>query len=93
MAKNAVFVGNCKVFDQCLRNKILRTAIANDQVANFLIAFFDWHQVSEAFAPTNLGGAQALGKEFPASAPQVIQEAIKFPQSDGPKGLNAPKRC
>jgi hypothetical protein len=35
--------------------------------------------VQSIFAPTNPGGAQALGKEFPASAPRVIQEAIKFP--------------
>jgi hypothetical protein len=45
------------------------------------------------FAPTNPGGAQALSKEFPVSAPRVIQGATKFPQSNGPKGLNAPKRC
>jgi hypothetical protein len=31
-------------------------------------------------------GAQALGKEFPATAPRVIQGTIKFPQSDGHKG-------
>ena len=31
------------------------------------------------FVLTNHGGAQALGKEFPASAPRVIQGAIKFP--------------
>jgi hypothetical protein len=31
--------------------------------------FFDWHRVSKAFAPTISKGAQALGKEFPASAP------------------------
>jgi hypothetical protein len=36
--------------------------------------------VSEAFAPTDPGGAQAHSKEFPASAPRVIQGAIKFPQ-------------
>ena len=28
------------------------------------------------FVPTNPRGAQALGKEFPASAPRVIQGAI-----------------
>ena len=38
------------------------------------------------FALTITGGAQALGKEFPASALRVIQEAIKFPQSDAKKG-------
>ena len=35
--------------------------------------------VQSIFAPTNPGGAQALGKEFPANAPRGIQEAIKFP--------------
>ena len=50
---------------------------------------FDWHRVSEAFAPTISGGAQTLGKEFPTSAPQVIQGTIKFPQSDGFKGAVA----
>ena len=38
------------------------------------IFFFDLHRVSESLrAPTNPGGAQALGKEFPASAPRLIQ--------------------
>ena len=60
---------------------------------HFPFPFFDWHRVSEAFAPTNPGGAQALDKEFPTSAPRVIQGANKFPQSEGPKGLNAPKKC
>ena len=41
--------------------------------------------VQSIFAQTNPGGAQALGKEFPASAPRGIQEAIKFPQFDGLK--------
>jgi hypothetical protein len=49
---------------------------------NIDIYIFYWHQVSEAFALTILGGAQALSKEFPASVSRVIQEAIKFPQSD-----------
>ena len=38
---------------------------------------------------TNPRGAQALGKEFFVSTPRVIQEAIKFPQFHGPKGVNA----
>ena len=42
--------------------------------------FFFWYRVSEAYAPTDPGGAQAHSKEFPASAPRVIQGAIKFPQ-------------
>ena len=58
----------------------------------YLLLFY-WHPVSEAFAPTNPGGAQALGKEFLTSAPQLIQGAIKFLQSNNPKGLNAPKLC
>ena len=41
------------------------------------------------FVLTNPGGAQALGKEFPTSAPRVIQSAIKFPRSNGPKKVNA----
>ena len=41
------------------------------------------------FVLTNPGGAQALSKEFPASAPQVIQGTIKFPRSNGPKRVNA----
>ena len=50
---------------------------------------FDWHRISEAFTPTIPKGAQALGKEFPSSAPWIIQVAIKFPQSDGHKGAVA----
>ena len=38
---------------------------------------------------TNPRGAQALDEEFFASATWVIEEAIKFPQSNGPKGVNA----
>ncbi len=37
-------------------------------------------------------GAQALGKEFSASAPWVIQWALKFPQSHDPNRLNSRKR-
>jgi hypothetical protein len=55
--------------------------------------FFYWHRLCKAFTPTNPEGAQALGKEFPASASRVIQEVIKFPLFDNPKGLNASKRC
>ena len=42
-----------------------------------------------AFAPTIPGAAQPLGKEFPASAPWIIQGAIKFSQSSGHKGVVA----
>lgn len=32
-----------------------------------------WHRVSKNTAsPTNLGGAQALGKKFPSRAPRII---------------------
>ena len=37
------------------------------------IYIFYWHRVSEAFALTNPKGAQALHKEFPASASRIIQ--------------------
>jgi hypothetical protein len=47
--------------------------------------FFLWHKISETFAPTIPGGAQALYKEFPASAPRLIQGAIKFFRSNGHK--------
>jgi hypothetical protein len=53
----------------------------------FFFFYFDWYRVSKAFVLTIPGGAQALGKEFPASAPWVIQGEIKFPQSDGHKGV------
>ena len=43
----------------------------------------------QAFAPTIPGAAQPLGKEFPASAPWIIQGAIKFSQSSGHKGVVA----
>lgn len=38
---------------------------------------------------TNLRGAQVLGKEFLASAPRIIQEAIKLLQFDDPKRVKA----
>ena len=54
---------------------------------HFFIFYFDWYRVSKAFALTIPGSAQALGKEFPASASRVIQGEIKLPQSDGHKGV------
>jgi hypothetical protein len=37
--------------------------------------FFDLAPSIRSFAPTNSRGAQTLGKEFPASTPQLIQGA------------------
>ena len=65
----------------------------NNLMTHIYIYIFYWLWVSEEFASTNPGGAQSLGKEFPASVPWVIQRAIKFPQSDGLEGLNALKEC
>ena len=51
----------------------------------FFFIFFYWHQVSEAFALTNSGGASALGKEFSTSAPRVIQGQLNSPSLMAPK--------
>ena len=52
----------------------------------FFSFLFDWHRISEVFAPTIPENAHALGKEFSTNAPRVIKMAIKFPQSDSHKG-------
>ena len=44
-----------------------------------------------SFAPTNPGGAQALGKEFLTGAPWLNQGAN--PQFDSPKEQFASMRC
>jgi hypothetical protein len=48
---------------------------------HFFFFFFDMAH-TQSFPPTNTKGAQAFSKEFPASAPQLIQKAN--PQSDDP---------
>ena len=51
--------------------------------------FFGLTLGGKAFASTIPGGSQALIKEFSTRTPQVIQGAIKIPQSDGHKGVVA----
>ena len=56
--------------------KIASLCPLKEGTSNFFFFFsslFYWHQMLEAFAPTNPRGAQALGKEFPISAPRLIQ--------------------
>ena len=50
----------------------------------YTIFFFNWNLVSEAFGLTKPKRAYVLSKEFPTSTLHVIQEVIKFPQSNGP---------
>lgn len=47
------------------------TELSNNQIG--FLFFYYWHQVSGTVSPKNPGGASALGKEFPASVPRVIQ--------------------
>ena len=56
---------------QCLvSNKIISMKKFKIQGMFF---FFDWALGIRSFIFTNPGGAQALGKEFPTSAPRLIQ--------------------
>ncbi len=56
---------------------------------NKILSFFLALGIRSICFDYSRGGAQALDKEFPASAPWVIQGAIKFPQSYGYKGAVA----